>query len=223
MKTQDTMFGAKAFVFDLNGTMVADMDYHITAWREILNDLGANLTYDQTRAECYGKNDEMLERIFPGRFNEMEKERLGSQKEAAYREGFRPQLKLINGLDDFLAKAQANNIRMAIGSAAIRANIDFVLNGCKIREYFDAIVSADDVTHSKPHPETFLKCAEQLGVEPNDCLVFEDAPKGVECAAAAGMRCVVLTTMHGHEEFGSYNNVIAFADDYRSLPRQLLA
>ena len=90
---------------------------------------------------------------------------------------------------------------MAIGSAAIPFNIDFVLDHLDIRKYFSAIVSADDVKISKPDPETFLRAADLLNVKPSDCLVFEDAPKGVEAARRAGMNCVVLTTMHNRNEF----------------------
>src|SRR5215210_1003771 len=95
----------KAFLFDLNGTMINDMPYHITAWHNILTNLGAQLTLQQMKEECYGKNGEMLERIFPGRFNDEEKENLGTEKEAAYREGFRPNLQLIDGLHSFLKTA----------------------------------------------------------------------------------------------------------------------
>jgi beta-phosphoglucomutase-like phosphatase (HAD superfamily) len=103
---------------------------------------------------------------------------------------------------------------MAIGSAAIPMNIDFVLDGLNLRHYFAAIVSADDVARSKPDPETFLKAARLLEVPPAECLVFEDAPKGVEAAANAGMPAVVLTTMHEKEEFAPYSNIIAFVKDY---------
>ena len=71
---------------------------------------------------------------------------------------------------------------MAIGSAAIPFNIDFILDQLDIRKYFKAIVSAEDVGISKPHPETFLKAARLINVDPSLCLVFEDAPKGVEAA-----------------------------------------
>jgi beta-phosphoglucomutase-like phosphatase (HAD superfamily) len=148
----------QAFLFDLNGTMINDMPYHITAWHNILTNLGANLTLQQMKEECYGKNSEMLERIFPGRFSDAEKEKLGNEKEAAYREGFRPSLKGINGLNGFLKTAHANGIKIAIGSAAILSNVDFVLDGLAIRQYIDAVVCADDVSESKPHSETFLKC-----------------------------------------------------------------
>lgn len=204
----------KAFLFDLNGTMIDDMNYHISAWHRILNELGANLTLERVKEECYGKNHELLERIFPGRFSEAEKNEMSIQKEKQYQKDFFPHLKLINGLDKFLAAAHKKGIRMAIGSAAIMFNIDFVLDNLGIRNYFQSLVSADDVTISKPDPETYQKCAAQLGVNPADCIVFEDAPKGVESAANAGMNCVVLTTMHTKEEFNMYKNVLAITADF---------
>ena len=202
------------FLFDLNGTMINDMHYHIKAWHGILNSLGAKISMEQMKEECYGKNEELLERIFPGRFSDEEKKRMSFEKEEAYQQAFRPQLALINGLPDFLNSAKENGIQMAIGSAAILFNIDFVLDGLNIRPYFNAIVSADDVSFSKPHPETYLKCAALLGEAPANCIVFEDAPKGVESAANAGMRAVVLTTMHTPDEFSQFDNIICFAEDY---------
>ena len=210
----------KAFLFDLNGTMIDDMEYHIKAWHRILNELGANLDIERVKAECYGKNHELLERIFPGRFSEEEKTNMSFEKEKQYQEEFRPHLKLLPGLDVFFEKAKADNIKMAIGSAAITFNIDFVLDGLNIRHYFDAIVSADDVKESKPNPETYLKCAAQLNILPKDCLVFEDAPKGVEAAANAGMNCVVLTTMHMKEEFEEYGNIVAVGKDFIDISQK---
>ena len=207
----------KAFLFDLNGTMIDDMDYHINAWHRILNELGANLSLERVKAECYGKNNELLERIFPGRFSEEEKNRMSIEKETEYQQLFKPHLKLLPGLHDFLQKAKERNIKMAIGSAAIMFNIDFVLDNLNIRHYFDAIVSADDVSLSKPNPETYLLCAKQLNILPQDCLVFEDAPKGVEAAANAGMDCFVLTTMHEKNEFEGYRNIIGIEKDFRII------
>ena len=207
----------KAFLFDLNGTMIDDMEFHIRAWHSILNGLGAHLSYEETKLQCYGKNHELLERTFPGRFTLAEKDAMSIEKEKQYQEAFRPQLKLIDGLDVFLEEAKQAAIPMAIGSAAIMFNIDFVLDGLNIRHYIDAIVSADDVSTSKPHPETFIKCAAQLGVAPADCIVFEDSPKGVESAAAAGMKAVVITTMHEEHEFAAHTNIISFIPNYKGL------
>lgn len=194
--------------------MIDDMGYHIKTWQGILNSLGANISREEMKEECYGKNEEILERIFPGRFSTQEKKKMSFEKEVAYQKEYRPELELIKGLPGFLEVIEKNDIQMAIGSAAIMFNIDFVLDGLNIRHYFNAIVSADDVSFSKPHPETYLNCASLLDEDPNNCIVFEDSPKGVEAAANAGMRVVVLTTMHTKEEFNKYNNIICFAEDY---------
>ena len=206
----------KAFLFDLNGTMIDDMNYHADAWYDLLNnDLKQKLSRGQVQEQMYGKNSEVLTRIFGKRkFNPMRMEELSHEKERRYQQAYLPHLALIRGLDDFMQKAKAHGIALAIGSAAIPFNIDFVLDNLHIREYFTAIVSADDVNISKPDPETFLKAAELLGIKPADCIVFEDAPKGVEAAQNAGMKAVVLTTMYGPEKFSEFDGILAFVKDY---------
>lgn len=206
----------KAFLFDLNGTMVNDMPYHVKAWHRILNELGAGISMEEMKLECYGKNHELLERIFPGRFTLEEKNRMSLEKEKQYQKEFRPRLQLIEGLDGFLQQSYKAGIKMAIGSAAIMFNIDFVLDELGIRHYFEVLVSADNVTDSKPNPETWLQCAKKIGASPEECLVFEDSIKGVESAMNAGMDCVVITTMHAQKEFPGYTNIVSFIDDYNS-------
>lgn len=215
---QDLTFKPKAFLFDLNGTMINDMEYHTMAWHSIMNDeLGANLSYDTVKKEMYGKNYEVLERVFgKDKFSSEEMERLSIDKENRYQQGYFPHLALIDGLDRFLERAKQLKILMAIGSAAIPFNIDFVVDGLNIRHYLNAIVSADDVKISKPDEETFIKAAQLLNVNPEDCIVFEDAPKGVESANRAGMKCVVLTTTHAIEEFEDYPNILGFITDYNA-------
>lgn len=206
----------KAFIFDLNGTIIDDMGYHAIAWENIVNNtLNGGLTFEQVKAQMYGKNEELLVRIFgEGKFTAEEMAALSIQKEHAYQSAYKPVMKCIDGFETFAQKASDNGIVMGIGSAAIMFNINFILDGLNLHRFFKVIVSADDVTISKPDPETFLKAATLLGVSPEDCIVFEDAPKGVESAANAGMRCVVLTTMHPKEEFSDYDNILFFIDDY---------
>ena len=205
-----------ALIFDLNGTMINDMEFHIRAWTEILNtDLKAGLSAEQVKGQMYGKNSELFIRVFgEGRFTEEEMAYWSVEKEKRYQAAYRPHLRLINGLEDFLKRARELSIPMAIGSAAIPFNIDFILDQLHIRKYFSAIVSADDVKVSKPDPETFLKAAGLLGADPSTCLVFEDAPKGLEAAGYAGIPCVVLTTMHNRNEFKESDHILAFIKDY---------
>jgi len=206
----------QAFIFDLNGTMINDMEYHTMAWQRIFNEeLGGNFSWDEVKGHMYGKNAEVLERVFgPGRFTDAEKDQLSIAKEKRYQQEYLPRLALLPGLATFLEQAYQQQILMAIASAAITFNIDFVLDNLQIRHYFKAVVSADDVLLSKPHPETFLKAAELLNVEPVNCLVFEDVPKGAEAALNAGMPAVVLTTTHRQEEFSHLQNIRHYADDF---------
>lgn len=216
---QDLIKHYSALLFDMNGTMIDDMSYHVKAWGDIINnDLGAGLTREQLTREMYGKNEELLVRIFgEHRFTLEEMQELSMEKERRYQAAYKPHIRLIEGLPELLEKAHASGKKMGIGSAAIMFNINFILDNLGIRKYFDAIVSADHVTISKPDPETFLSCAEQLKVEPKKCLVFEDAPKGVEAAANAGMDCIVLTTLHTRDHFEAYSNIVKFITDYRDL------
>jgi beta-phosphoglucomutase len=191
----------KALLFDLNGTMVDDVGYHIVAWHKLINEMGRPMTIEETKPEIYGRNEELIERIFPGQYTEAERVQMGIEKEARYREEFRPHLKLIDGLEDFLIEMKAEGIQFAIGSAAIVVNIDYVIDNCGIRHFFPVIVSGEDVSNSKPDPEVFIKCADQLGIDYEYCLVFEDVPKGVEAAVRAGMKAVAVTSTHTIEEF----------------------
>lgn len=209
-------FKPKALLFDLNGTMIDDMEYHNKAWHQILNDdLNANISYEDVKKQMYGKNDELLQRVFGIDFFTQEQlDEISIKKEKIYQRDYAQDLSLIKGLDQFLIEADKSGILMAIGSAAIPFNIDFVLDGLNIRAYFKAIISANDVKVSKPDPETFLKGAEALGIQPENCLVLEDAPKGVEAALHANMKCIVLSTAHGATEFINYPNVLKIVSDY---------
>jgi len=215
----------KAFIFDLNGTMIDDMPYHTKAWQSLLNEqLGGNFTWEEVKKEMYGKNPEVLVRMFgPNRFTMDEMTDLSYKKEQKYQQEFLPNLALLPGLREFLEAAYQKDIPMAIGSAAIPFNIDFVLDNLHIRHYFKAIVSADDVVLSKPHPETFLKAAQLLNTLPADCIVFEDVPKGVEAAANAGMKALVLTTTHTADEFEQLDNVLHYSKDFDDAYIQALA
>ena len=204
-----------AFIFDMNGTMIDDMHYHELAWYNILTgQLKAGLSREEVKHHMYGKNEELFERVFgPDRFSQREIEAIAMQKEARYREEFLPHLKLIKGLDDLLAKAKAKHIRMAIGTAAIPENVDFVLDNLQLRSYFPVIISAGDVQVSKPHPEVFLKAAERLSIAPERCIVFEDSPKGIEAARRAGMKAVGITSYHSADELMN-DNVLCIVNDY---------
>ncbi|MGF7229995.1 HAD family hydrolase [Arachidicoccus sp.] len=206
---------AKAFIFDMNGTMIDDMKYHTIAWHKILSDLNAGLTLEETKLQMYGKAEEMFDRVFgANKFEEAALQKIILQKELAYQEAFRPYLKLIEGFDTFLQKAITEKIKLAIGTAAPKTNVDYVLDGLALRNLFPVVVGAEDVTTSKPDPEVFLKCAEKLGVHPEDCIVFEDSPKGIEAAKNGGMKAIAITSFHPSEDFVQFDNVLFCIANY---------
>lgn len=213
----------KAFIFDLNGTMINDMHYHEAAWYDVfVNQLKAPLTLEEVKLQLYGRADEIFARIFgPDRFSADEIEELTLQKEARYREEFLPHLKLIDGLDIVLDKAKSTGVTLAIGTAAPVLNVDFVLDNLSLRHYFPVVIGPEDVTESKPHPEVFLKAADRLGIAPEHCIVFEDSPRGIEAAARAGMKAIGVTSYHAANEL-EYKNVLFTIEDYRDVRLDLL-
>lgn len=209
----------KAVLFDLNGTIIDDMSFHAKAWHELLTqDLGVKISIEEVWKQMYGKNRELFIRVFgEGAMTEEEMDYWSLEKEKRYQQVYINHIKPIPGFMDFLEKLKSRGYKTGIGSAAIPFNINFVLDTLNIRSYFDCIVSADDVTNSKPDPETFARGAELLGLPPEACIVFEDALKGVEAAIGAGMDSVVLTTMHFKEDFAHFNNVKAVIRDYNAI------
>lgn len=208
-----------AFIFDMNGTMIDDMSYHTTVWHDLLTkDLGASLSLPEVKSHMYGKNEEVFERIFgKGYFTPEEMHHYSIEKEKRYQKIYLPNLKLIKGLEDFLISAHEMKIPMAIGTAAIPFNVNFVLDNLPVKKFFKGIVTAEDVKDSKPDPETFIKAAEILNSKPENCIVFEDSPKGAETALNAGMSCVAVLTYHDKKDFDKYPNVIQYIHNYTGL------
>jgi len=186
-------------------------------------ELGSPLKGPELFKELYGKNTEVLDRIFgPERFSDTQKQNISRRKDAYFREFYAPHLRLMKGLNHFLSGSHEQNILLAIGTAGLVENIDFALGALKIRNLFSAIVTEADVQNSKPDPETFLRAAEALGVDPSQAIVFEDVPKGVEAAANAGMKAVVILTSHKASDFSRYKNVIKIVKDYTELRPEAL-
>ena len=207
----------KALIFDMDGTMVDNMMIHHRAWQQRLAQEGLKFTMAEVVEHCHGKNMEILERLFGEKYTEEQRMVISNEKEAVYREVFRDDLKLINGLQELLATAFEHEIPIGIGTAAQYDNVNFVLDTLNIRNYFDIIVADVDVEKGKPDPEVFLKVAEKLNVDPKNCLVFEDSPVGAKAAENAGMKAIILTTTHKTAEFENYPTLIKCIGDYKEI------
>lgn len=212
-----------AFIFDMDGTLVDTMRYHIEAWHRLFTELGLDYTLDHVERHAYGKNTEFARRMIGEHVSEDEAHAIAVRKEALFRDTVK--LEPIAGTLAFLQQAHAVGIPMAIATMADPPNVNLVLDGLGIRHYFKAVLSAADVTQGKPHPEVFLRAAEALGIAPERCLVFEDAIGGVEAANRANMPTVVLTTTRPAEDFAHFDNVVQIVPDFTALlellPRQV--
>lgn len=204
----------KGIIFDMDGTMIDNMMIHHRAWQKQLRSLGIDLSIEEVKERIHGVNIEILKREFGDRFSPEERIRISDEKEAAYREIYKPQLKLINGLTQFLDRLKAANKPMAIGTAAPGVNADFVLDELNLRPYFDSVVHAGHVTKGKPDPEVFQLAAKGINLDARDCIVFEDSVTGAKAAQNAGSRSVIVTTTHQEEEFEGIDNIIGFIKDF---------
>ncbi|MCB9348626.1 MAG: HAD family phosphatase [Lewinellaceae bacterium] len=207
----------KGIIFDMDGTMVDNMMTHHRAWQRKLAALGLEMPLEEIKEKVHGVNVEILERLFGNRFTPAERKHISQEKEAEYRKIFRSELRLLNGLPEFLEELAEARIPLAVGSAAPPENVDFVLDELGIRHYFKAVLHAESVTKGKPDPEIFEKAAAGIGVPVQDCLIFEDSPTGAEAARRAGSTTIILTTTHEKSEFGGLPNVKRFIADFSGV------
>lgn len=212
------------FIFDMDGVIVDNMRTHETAWLALFADLGISINIKEFHHKTAGmKATEVLRYFLGNRFSNIELEQLAAQKEFLYRVLFRKKLKALTGLPTFLNNAQRRRIPMAVATGGGKPNIDFVLDGLKLRTYFHSVLGASDVMHGKPHPEIYLESAHALGISPEDCFVFEDALPGIEAARRAGMRVVGIATTHSISFLRNVPGVIVAAKNFVSLsPKQFL-
>jgi beta-phosphoglucomutase len=207
-----------AFIFDMDGTIVDNMAFHTESWLAFFARRGKTYDPDAFFRETAGaQGREILRERLGADIPEDEIAVLAQEKDVLYREIYGPHRSAIQGFEAFVTAARAQGVRLAVATSAPPANIVFTLDELDLRRHFDAVVGAADVARGKPHPDVFLKAAEKLGVPPADCIVFEDAPMGVEAARRAGMRAVVITTTLPAEAFREFDNVVRIVEHYEEL------
>ncbi len=208
----------KGIIFDMDGTMVDNMMIHNRAWQQELEKHGIHMSMEEIIEKVHGVNVEILERLFGNRFTPEERVHISKQKEIEYQKLFLPELKLIDGLAEFLDAAKAANIPMAIGSAAPPENVNFVLDNLNLRHYFQSIYHSGNVEKGKPNPEVYHKAAAGMGLKSSECFVFEDSITGAATAKNAECSTIIVTTVHQEEEFKQFDHIKKFINNFTELP-----
>jgi len=185
-----------AFIFDMDGVIVDNSDFHVQAWTVYARQYGRELSVDDIKSRLGFNNREYMRFVLTREPTDAEVAKSTIEKEALYRKLYHPHLISPPGLIPLLDFAHRAGIVCGIATSAPDDNVRFVLDGLKIRPYFKEIVDAGQVKNCKPDPEIYLLAAKRLGMPPGQCLVFEDAIAGIQSAKAAGMKVIAITTSY---------------------------
>lgn len=190
----------KAVIFDLDGVIVSTDDCHFRAWKRMADEEGIYFDREINNrlrgVSRMASLDIVLERA-KREYSESEKQELAERKNEYYKElicELTPD-DILPGVMDKLKKLKENGIKIAIGSSS--KNTPIILKQIGLDGYFDAVSDGNNIAHSKPDPEVFLKAAEMLNIPPEDCMIVEDADAGIEAGKRAGMKTLAVQGAKG--------------------------
>jgi beta-phosphoglucomutase len=210
----------KAIIFDFNGVIVDDEPLHLELFRKVLQEEMIFLTDEDYHEKYLGFDDRGCFTAVlcdnartPDAADDTFIHELIERKAEYYRQAIQERMLLFPGVVD-LVRRSAAQYPLAIASGALRGEIEFVLERGEIRDHFQVIVAAEDVSECKPDPEGYLKALEQLNtllkaeIQAHECLVIEDSIAGIEAAKAAGMRCVAVTNSYSASELTAADAIV---------------
>lgn len=199
-----------AAIFDWDGVVVDSSGYHRRSWERLARQEGRGLPEGYFEESFGMRNEAIIPDVLGWSREAGQVRRLSARKEELYRriiaeEGIRP----LPGAQDLLEGLRRRGVPRAVGSSTERANINCALSAMGMEGRFETIVAGEDVRRGKPHPEVFTRAAALLGARPERCVVFEDAPVGIEAAGAAGMKVIGVATTHPAETLRGADLVVS--------------
>ena len=190
----------KAVIFDLDGVIVSTDDCHYRAWKKMADEEGMYFDREinnRLRGVSRMASLEIVLEKANREYSEKEKQEMAERKNNYYKDlicELTPN-DILTGVTEKLDELKENGIKIAIGSSS--KNTPIILKQIGLERYFDAVSDGNNITHSKPDPEVFLKAAEMLGIAPEDCMIVEDADAGIEAGKRAGMKTLAVQGANG--------------------------
>lgn len=200
-----------AVIFDVDGTMVDNMDYHENAWIELGRRHNLAIDHEFYIEKIHSRNnDDTIRKHFAPTLGTAKALTLSEEKERIYRETYRPVIKEIPGLTSLLVELAELGIFCGVASNSPPDNVGMVLDELGIKHFFNVIVDYTQTSKGKPDPEILLRTAEKLGVAVGRCVVVEDSISGFRAAERAQMPYIVITA-------GAYKNELKHASGAKAV------
>ena len=197
----------KALLLDFNGTLLNDEPIMCRIFQDLFAEAGKPLSEEAYYSELAGLSDpEIVERWLGQPRPDLVKRKVAAYKRAVY------MAELIGPAERLSLRAAANSVKLGIVSGASREEIEAVLNESKLLARMSVIVSAEDVTHGKPHPEGYRRALHTLRVDPDEAIAVEDSDVGVAAAKGAGLYCVAVTTTMAAERLTAADELVCAFD-----------
>ncbi|WP_207505686.1 HAD family hydrolase [Telluribacter humicola] len=195
-----------AVIFDMDGVICHTNPYHSKAFREFFAKRDLSPTDEEFAQHMFGKsNSYILSHFLQREVVGEEFKQLEDEKESLFRTIYEPHIEPIGGLLEFIGDLKNNGVKTGVATSAPYANLELIITKLDLRKQMESILASEDVKKHKPDPEVYLTSARNLGVEPKQCVVFEDSYSGVSAALNAGMKVVGVLTSHTREELPPCN------------------
>jgi beta-phosphoglucomutase family hydrolase len=197
-------------LFDWDGVVIDSSAHHEKSWEQLAEEIRKPLPADHFIRGFGMKNQVIIPEILGWTRDPDEIEAHSLRKEQLYRDIIRVEgIDALPGVADLLRLLSDHGVPCAVASSTHRKNVEVVLDAIGLRQYFSAIVTAEDVAHGKPDPEVFLTAAQRVDREARACVVFEDAHVGIEAGLAAGAKVVAVATTNPLAELGAADLAVA--------------
>jgi len=205
----------KAIIFDMDGVIVDSEPVHIKAEKQTMIKYGIDISTKELQKYTGTTAKFMFTELIKKYNLNTTFKKIFNEKEQILFKLLEKDICLTKGVISLIKNLKQKGIQLGIASSSHKKLINFIFKKLNITHFFDSIISAENIKHSKPNPEIFLKSSEDLGINPNNCLVIEDAELGVKAAKNAGMRCIGYKNPNsGNQDLSKADMVI---DDFSKL------